>query len=269
MEESLKRDKLEVRLRTFRAVDDPESCNLFLEGHAEVLSSIGVTKVTSSKHEWTRDPAVFVIVVESLIGKKIFGGIRVHVAGGLEPLPIEQATGGMDPGIFDLVWRCAHEGTGEICGLWNSSEIAGYGIGTTFLIRAAVSICNQIGIQTLFALCAPYTVKSVICVGMELESSIGNNGTFYYPKLDLVATTMLLKDIPTLNKAYEEDRSAIFKIREELSLIYIQSLKGKEISIHYETKIPNLDKWDLQGTINNAKNNFKQGQINENDINFF
>jgi len=259
----------EVRLRTFRAIDDPESCDLFLEGHAQVLSSIGITKVTSSKHEWTKDPAVFVIVVESLIEKKIFGGIRVHVAGGSEPLPIEQATGAMDPGIFDLVWRCAHEGTGEICGLWNSGEIAGYGIGTTFLIRAAVSICNQIGIQTLFALCAPYTVKSVACVGMELESSIGNNGTFYYPKLDLIATTMLLKDVPTLNKAYDEDRRAIFKIREELCLTHVQSLKGKEIIIHYETRIPNLDEWDLEGTINNAKNNFKKRQINENNINFF
>lgn len=269
MEESLNKEEPEVRLRAFRAIDDPETCALFVEGHANVLSSIGITKVTSSKNEWTTNPAVFVVVIESLNRKTVYAGVRVHVAGGTEPLPIEQATGGMDPAIFDLVWRCAQEGTGEVCGLWNSGEISGYGVGTIFLIRAGVAISHQIGLQSLFALCAPYTVKPVVCVGMELESSIGNNGTFYYPKLDLVATTMLLKDIPTLVKAYEEDRSAIFKIRENKSLVRTEKLKERRIKIHYETEIPLLDQWNLKETIANAKRRPADDEISEEDINFF
>jgi hypothetical protein len=268
MEESLNREKPEVRLRAFRAIDDPETCALFLEGHTHVLTSIGVTKVTSSKNGWTENPAAFVIVVESLDGKKVYGGARVHVAGGSEPLPIESATGAIDPAIFDLVWSRAQEGTGELCGLWNSREIAGYGIGSIFLIRAAVAISHQIGIQSLFALCAPYTIKPVAGVGMELESSIGNKGTFYYPKLDLVATTMLLKDVPTLIKAQESDKTAIFKIRENFNIIRTEELRGKEIKIHYETQIPHLDQWDLNQTIANAKVNFFKKKINEDDINF-
>src|SRR4051812_11706677 len=93
----------EVRIRAFRAIDEPETCRLFVEGHADVLSSIGIKKVTSSKHEWTTNSAVFVIVVEDLASNKVYGGARVHVAGGTEHLPIEQAITILDPSIHELV----------------------------------------------------------------------------------------------------------------------------------------------------------------------
>lgn len=268
MEPSLNKDKPVVRLRAFRAIDDPEACRLFLEGHAHVLTSIGVTKVTSSKNEWTKNPAAFVLIVESLDGKRVYGGARVHVSGGSQPLPIEEATGALDPSIFKLVWKFAQNGTGELCGLWNSREIAGYGIGSIFLIRAAVAISKQIGLQSLFALCAPYTIKPVECCGMELETSIGNQGTFYYPKLDLLATTMILKDVPTLNKAHEEDKIAIFKVREEPNVVRVEELRKKEITIHYETGIPNLNEWDLNEMIANT-NKGNPIKIDENNVEFF
>lgn len=268
MESGLNKDNPIVRLRAFRAVDDREACELFIEGHTHVLTSIGVTKVTSSKHDWVYNPAAFVLIVESLDKKKVYGGARVHVAGGNEPLPIEQATSGLDASIFDLVWKYAQQGTGEICGLWNSREIAGFGIGSIFLTRAAVAISTQIGLSTLFALCAPYTVKMAEAVGYEIETSIGNQGTFYYPKLDLLATTMLLKDVPTLIKAEEEDKQAIFKIRENKNIIRTEELRRKQITIHYETEIPNLNLWSLEETIANAKKTFTQNKEDIKDLNF-
>ena len=269
MEDSLNKDKPEVRLRAFRAIDEPETCQLFIEGHTHVLTSIGVTKVTSSKNEWTQNPAAFVMIVESMDGKKVYGGARVHVAGGSEPLPIEQATGAMDKGIFDLVWQYAQQGTGELCGLWNSREIAGYGIGCIFLIRTAVAVSHQIGLTSLFALCAPYTIKPVECVGMQLEGSIGIEGTFYYPKLDLLATTMLLKDVETMANAETEDKEAVFRIRENPSVVRTEVLRRKEIVIHYDVEIPHLDKWNLQEVINSAKKNYFQNKIDEKNIDFF
>lgn len=258
MESSLNKEKPEVRLRVFRAIDDQDACEKFLEGHTHVLASIGITKVTSSKNEWTKNPAAFVLIVESLDQKKVYGGARVHVAGGSEPLPIEQATAAIDPTIYDIIWEYAQQGTGELCGLWNSREIAGYGIGSIFLIRAAVAVSYQIGLQSLFALCAPYTVKPGECVGMELEDRVGNHGTFYYPKLDLIATSMVVKDVPTLFNAHEEDKIAIFKIRENQNIIRVEELRKKEITIHYETKINNLEKWDLSEVIANAKRSYEQ-----------
>ena len=268
MEDSLNREKPVVRLRAFRAIDDPVACELFVEGHKHVLTSIGVEKVTSSKNEWISNPAAFVLIVESLDKKRVYGGARIHVAGGSEPLPIEQATGALDSSVFDLVRKYAQNGTGEICGLWNSREIAGYGIGSIFLTRAAVAISTQIGLQSLFALCAPYTVKMAQKVGYEIEVSVGNDGTFYYPKLDLLATTMILKDVTILSKADAEDKSAILLLRDSLNIIRIEELRKKQIEIHYEIQIPNLDRWSLSDTIANAKRAFSNNKIDEKDLNF-
>ena len=268
MDGLINKENPEVRLRAFRAIDEPQTCALFIEGHTHVLTNIGVTKVSYSKNEWVKNPAAFVIVVESLDGKRVFGGARVHVSGGTELLPLETATYTMDRSVFGLVWKYAQHGTGELCGLWNSREIAGYGVGSIFLIRAAVAISHQIGLQSLFALCAPYTVKPVEAVGMQLEASIGNDGTFYYPKLDLIATTMLLRDVPALSKAHEEDKVAIMKIRNNLNTVRVEELRGKKITIHYETQIPNLDKWDLQATIANAERNMQNPNIKNKEWDF-
>lgn len=256
-----------VRLRAFRAIDDPESCKLFLEGHEHVLTSIGVTKVTSSKDEWTRNPAAFVLIVESLDKKNVYGGARIHVAGGTQPLPIEQATGLMDDSVFDLVWQYAQKGTGEICGLWNSRAIAGYGIGSIFLTRAAVAIATQIGLQSLFALCAPYTVKLAESVGYRIDFRIGNKGTFYYPKLDLLATTMLLDDLTELNYASKEHKVAIIKLRESTEQVIVEELRNKKIEIHYDIQIPKLENWNLMDVIKNLSLNSLSEHHLSNDIN--
>ena len=265
MEESLNKDNPKVRLRAFRAIDDPEACERFIEGHTHVLTSIGVTKVTSSKNEWMYNPAAFVLIVESLDGKKVYGGARIHAAGGTQPLPIEEATGSLDPAIYDLVWKYAQEGTGELCGLWNSREIAGYGVGSIFLSRACVAISTQVGLKSLFALCAPYTVEMGINSGYVIETSIGNSGTFYYPKLDLIATTMILKDTDTLNLAVEEERNTIFKLREKLNIVRREVLRKKEIEIHYEIKVPFLDRWNIQQVIKESTKN-KAGKTNLVDV---
>ncbi|MFZ4262051.1 hypothetical protein ACFRAE_08410 [Sphingobacterium sp. HJSM2_6] len=241
-----------VRLRAFRAIDDPDTCKRFIKGHEHVLTSIGVKKVTSSKDDWMYNPAAFVLIVESLDGSSVYGGARIHVAGGTQPLPIEEATGLMDPKILDLVWSFAQDGTGEGCGLWNSREIAGYGIGSIFLTRAAIAIAPKIGLNSLFALCAPYTINLTKAVGYRQETGVGNNGTFYYPKLDLLATTMILDDVINLPLASEEDRQAILDLRAMSVGARIETLRNKEIEIHYDLGLNNLNNWNLQEIVKMA-----------------
>ena len=269
MVEDLNKEKPEVRIRAFRAIDEPETCELFIQGHTQVLTSIGVTKVTSSKNGWATNPAAFVIIVESLDKEKVYGGARVHVSGGTEPLPIEQATRALDPSIHELVWKYAQYGTGEICGLWNSQDLAGYGIGTPLLIRTLIAISSQIGLKSLFALCAPYTVKPVVNCGMVLVENIGNKGTFYYPKLDLIATAMILHDVATLSGATEEDKLTIFQMRENPNNLRIHELKNKDITIDFELQIPNLNQWDLSEAIASAKEDFFKNNVIEKEPSFF
>ena len=115
----------EVQIRAFRATTDPETCLKFILGHQKVLENHGIYKVTSSAVDWMYNPAVFVLAVESLDRKKLFGGARIHAANGKDPLPIETATGKMDSRIYDYVRKYSENGTGELCGLWNSIEVAG------------------------------------------------------------------------------------------------------------------------------------------------
>lgn len=236
----LNKERPEVRLRAFRAIDDPYTCELFFQGHAKVLTNIGVKQVTSSTNSWMHNPGAYVLIVESLDGEKVYGGARVHVAGGSEPLPLEQATYTMDPRIRGIIEQHAINGTGEICGLWNSREIAGYGIGSIFLFRAAIAICRQIGLSSLFGLCAPYTLPMAQNAGFTILESIGNHGTFYYPKIDLLATAVYMDDVAGLRNADEQDRKAILKLRQNLNVVILEELRNKKMTIHYDLQIPNL-----------------------------
>jgi len=226
-----------IRLRLYRAIDDTESCHKFITGHRHVLENIGVTKVTSSKDAWMHNPGVYVLIVEDTEDGRVLGGARVHVASKEYPLPVEEATSFIDPKVVNVIGAHIEEGTGEICGLWNSREVAGMGIGAVFLTRAAVAISTQIGLKSLFALCAPYTVKMAENVGYEIETSVGNQGTFYYPKLDLVATFMILRDVDVLSKAVPEERDPIMELRENPVMERTEIYRRREVRLFYQLKL--------------------------------
>jgi hypothetical protein len=235
--------KTEIRIRAFRATDDSETCLKFILGHQKVLENHGIYNVTSSVVEWMYNPSVFVIVVESLDGTKLYGGARVHAADGIHPLPIETATSEMDSRVHDYVNMYARNGTGELCGLWNSIEVAGLGIGSYFPSRAAIVIIEQLGIQSLFFLCSPYTVRFNKWVGSRVFTEVGCDGTFYYPKMDLLATAVLLEDAKKLEGCNVKERDKIFAMRKNLTAVSIEKSPFKNffVKINYELKIEGTD----------------------------
>lgn len=198
-----------LKVKLFRAIDDLDSCKKFAEGHGNVLKDYGVTKVTSAKHDWFHNPDVYVALVLSEDEQEVFGGERVHIANNEFPLPIEAAVGMVEPGIYNLVSSYKNAGkTGELCGLWNAKSIAGKGI-SILLTKIGVVIANVLKMDSLLVLCAPYTVKMCQDAGFEIETSIGNQGTFYYPKLDLIATSLVIKDLENLPQANPDFRVEI------------------------------------------------------------
>ncbi|MCH5600159.1 hypothetical protein [Niabella ginsengisoli] len=120
----------------------------------------------------------FVVVAESLDRTKVYGGVRVQVADGQLPLPIETAIGRYDPAIHQQ----ATPGSSEICGLWNSMEVAGMGIGSIFMARVGVVLAMQLNVEKAFFLCAPVTVRIGKRIGGVIETSLGNKGDFFIPK---------------------------------------------------------------------------------------
>lgn len=189
-----------LRIRAFRAIDDVETCELFAEGHKNVLLEFGITKVTTSNKSWFNNPDVYVMVIEGENGNEVYGGARIHIANNTFSLPIEDAIKIVDEKVIDLINSYKLKRTGELCGLWNSKYISGRGL-SQVLTKVGVSLAIQLGLNSLFVLCAPYTVKMCIAAGFKIENSIGDFGKFNYPKLDLVATALKVEDLSNLNSA--------------------------------------------------------------------
>jgi hypothetical protein len=223
-----------LRLKLFNAVKAPDSCRLFAEGHANVLRDYGVTKVTSSSTEWFTNPSVFVIIAENKETGETVGGVRIHVADGKTHLPMEDAISIVDQKVYGLINKYIPGGTGELCGLWNSKSVAGYGLGSYFLMRAGISITSQLGLPVLFALCAPHTFQISVEKGFEVEKSIGNEGSFIYPKLDLIATSIVIHDTKTIPAAKPEERELIFELRNHPNITRKESGPKGEIEIEYD-----------------------------------
>lgn len=220
-------------IRTFRAIDDLESCRQFAQGHASVLLDYGVSKVTSSSTDWFYNPSVYVMIAEKTETGEPVGGIRIHIADGKTCLPMETAISLVDKTIYDLIRMHIPQGTAELCGLWNSKSTAGLGIGSYYLMRAGISAAPGLGLKTLFALCAPHTLKISVEKGFEVEKSIGNEGTFIYPKLDLVATSIMIRNLQDLPLALPQEREIIFDLRERPNQVRIEQGPKGDIPISY------------------------------------
>jgi hypothetical protein len=233
----------EVRIRAFRATDDSETCLRFILGHQKVLENHGIYNVTSSAVEWMYNSSVFVIVVESLDGTKLYGGARVHAADGKSPLPIETATGEMDPRIYEYVKFYSQFGACELGGLWNSKEVAGLGIGSFLPSIAAVAITQPLGINILFALCSPLTTRFKDWIGGIIFTSVGNNGTFYYPKIDLLATVLFSDGLADLPLTAPRVKEKMIHLRQNpICVIKEKSpFKNQYVNVHYDLAIKSID----------------------------
>ncbi|MFA4868285.1 MAG: hypothetical protein WC623_08815 [Pedobacter sp.] len=201
--------------KAFRAIDNREGCMKFIEGHTHVLEIFGITKITSANIDWVLNPGVYVVLVSAEENGKALAGSRVHIADGIIPLPVETAVGDMDNRIYDMVAERVANGTGELCGVWNSWEIAGLGIGSWVLSQITVALSSLIGLQSLFGLTAPATYRNAVRGGFRVVKEIGINGKFYYPKEDLTATVVLNDELDTLPTATQESHDFVMALRKD------------------------------------------------------
>ena len=230
-----------IRIRTFRAPDDPEACEKFIIGHKKLLEIYGITQITSNRQDWVDDFNTIVILVEGMENHKVFGGARLQISTPDALLPIEIALGKYDQKIFELVNRDRLAGgTSELCGLWNSREIAGMGIGSQILSRVGATIASQLPIMSIFVLCAPSTVRMGKRVGARVETVLGKNGLFYYPKDDLIATAMRLRNVYDFSTADEDEKWKISDLRETPHQFTQEKGPKGVYALEYDLKIPGI-----------------------------
>jgi len=144
---------------------------------------------------------------------RVLGGGRIQLRSKGFPLPLEEAIAEIDPSIIKYMDQFEDLEVAEYCGLWNSKEVAGYGIGSIYLVKVGVAIASQFNLKKMLALCSPATVRISKKVGYEVIETLGDNGTFYYPKEGLIATLLAIDNINELPTADSIERDFIFRLR--------------------------------------------------------
>lgn len=223
-----------IRIRAFRACDDIASSARFHQGHTDVVASYGV-KITSANPIWIEDRNCYVVLIESLDGNQAYGGARIQISSEEKFLPIESAIGYLEPKIHDEVKRLRPEGVAEICGLWNSSAVAGMGIGSLYSIRCAFATAGFLDIKHMYAFCSPYTYRMANRFGFLKDESFGNDGAIPYPNDKLISMVTYQSDVKEMLNAIEEERNIIFNLRKNPLQVFNEKTSDSQfIEVHYQ-----------------------------------
>lgn len=203
-----------IVIRIFKATTELHTCLEYMQKHREVLSVYGIQMITSNNNRWVDNYGIYVIVAESMDTGEMMAGIRIQLAKGNQQLPIENATAELDPRVNDLVKRYDAQGaTAEITALWNDRSYKGIGL-SSLLISVSSAVLDQLQLTSILGLCDTRNVETMRANGgYVIETSIGENGYFYYPKQGLKAWAIALKDPATVSSADQEVRELIRELR--------------------------------------------------------
>jgi len=128
--ENLLHPEYHFDVKLFQAIDEPEICQEYLRQHRKVLEDYGIKNVSSNKESWMHNPNVFCAIIFEPDTQKIVAGVRVQKAHKKFDLPIEKAIGKMDYKLLVDIQKNYNNGVAELCGLWTSNKVRGYGLST-------------------------------------------------------------------------------------------------------------------------------------------
>lgn len=231
---SQKEELESITIRAFRAVDDLDSCHRFLQGHLDVISAFGF-KLSSATESWMLDPKTYVVIVESNDRSRTFGGARLQFRSPNNPLPVEGAIGVEAPEIYPFLEQ--HSELAEICGLWNSVNVAGMGIGSVYSIRAAIALAGMVGVKEMVALCSVHTYRMAHRYGFNLLQEIGNKGAIPYAGAHQTAHLTYQFDVEGLPNSVEAERNLIMDLRKNPDQVIKDNGNPSELQVHYKLGI--------------------------------
>ncbi len=228
------------RVRAFRAVDEYETCGEYIKEHVKVLTDFGIINITSNNKSWTGNPNMYCVVAEHMASGELVGGIRIQVADGIFPLPVEDAIGYMDKVIYEKVrYYAQHGGVGELCGLWVSNKLKGLGM-AVYLVRAAIASAKQLQFQTMIGICAGYSLSMFENVGFIIDYSLGDNGNFQYPDERYIAHVVGILDALTLETAAAPDKLLMLALRTNFVQERVEVNKNFRTNIMYNLVYPKI-----------------------------
>lgn len=228
-------DVAEVRLRVIKATEDPLAVDKYIKGHEEVLLNNGVS-LSKGYDYWRELDSVYLLVAESLDSEVCYGGARLHVWNGEDPLPMQLFLSNLEPRIFIELDQFAqrNEGIVEIGGLWNSRLVAGLGLGSEHLIRTSIAATAFIPVKNVFTFCSPFVSRFADDFGFKAYETLGQNGKFPFPDDRWMSTINYMEDKMELNSAKQEEKEKIFDIRTNRKFIKLYTDRGRNLQIHFD-----------------------------------
>lgn len=228
-------DVKEVRLRLTKAIDDQFTVKKYIKGHEDVLLHNGV-KLTEGYDYWKSLDSVYLLVAESLDGEICYGGSRLHIWNGVEPLPLQSFLSPLEPLVFEKIDEYAHlkGGVVEIAGLWNSRLVAGLGLGSEHIIRTSIAVTSFLEPRSVFTFCSPFVSRFADEYGFSPFIALGENGKFPFPDERWMSTINFLEDKNDLTKAKPEECFKIENIRRLRKFVSEFNDRGRNLKIHFD-----------------------------------
>jgi hypothetical protein len=195
-------------VRGYLARNAVRNCEENAHVHAQVLRKYDIANITSAKTGWWHDPETVVLLLEDAATAEPLGAVRLQRFSADRPLPLETALAGIDPRVHARVASFAREGVGELCGLWCSPQVKGYGLGAV-LTRMGLSLALATGTTTIFGVCDTRLLTQNLKLGFLRDHALASHGAFEYPRPGLVAHVLCMPDAQHLGSATLEERTAI------------------------------------------------------------
>ncbi|MEO8116909.1 MAG: hypothetical protein ABI653_04615 [Bacteroidota bacterium] len=81
-------------------------------------------------------------------------------------------------------------------------------------------------------------------LGSRVLMEVGKDGTFYYPKFDLLATAVVLEDAVNIPLCHPREKAKVFSMRENLTMTTQEKspFKNLDMVVQNDLLLPNVQK---------------------------
>ncbi len=204
---------LRLRVKGYSAPEAVGNCARNAAAHAQVLRRYDIGNITSAKQGWWQNTLTYALLLDDAQRGAPLGAVRLQRWGNGVPLPLENALANVDPRVHGWLRELASNGVGELCGLWCSPRLKGFGMGAV-LTRMGLSLSTQVRTNTVLGLCDTRNVESNLRLGFRRDASLAAHGSFEYPKPGLYAHVLRVVDAQRLQHATNDNRMAVHEYRD-------------------------------------------------------
>jgi len=227
---------MRLTVKAWCAPDAAEDCRRSAAAGMEVLRRYGIESITSAHQTWWANDNTYAVLLQDGESGEPVGGVRLQRWGNGIPLAIEGALAHIDSRVNARVASFAKGGVGELCGLWCSPRVRGFGLGVQ-LTRMGIALAAQAQTNTLFGLCDRRNVEANLRLGFALDGTLAANGALEYPRPGLLAHVLRLDGARGhLPGATPEARAAIARYRD--TPVGLETIEGERHSLELT--------WDLR-----------------------